>query len=222
MDTFDLRWPGSRATLHTDGWRCRIVWRQDNGMGGSIDNSQLCKRRVAAGLSLAPDLLAVLKARGHERLAGEIEALARAPGGGPAAGESRAQNARQDGEWPLIQRWLERLDGEPHWSRCDGKRARSWITLGEIDTESLQLKVPARRGRREWVLKRAWSDGSHRPEYVVAASLRGLLCCLLERPELRRCAFVEQWLGACDEVTHAELVAAARRWREVVSPDRPH
>ena len=76
MDTFDLKWPKTDATFYTDGWRCRIVWRQSGGMGGTIDNNQQCKKRVADSLSGAPYLLAALQARGHSNLATEIEDLA--------------------------------------------------------------------------------------------------------------------------------------------------
>ena len=52
MDTFDLKWPKTDATFYTDGWRCRIVWRQSSGMGGTIDNNQQCKKRGADGIGL--------------------------------------------------------------------------------------------------------------------------------------------------------------------------
>ena len=76
MDTFDLNWPKTDATFFTDGWRCRIVWRERRGgMGGTIDNNEQCKRRVADSLLTAPYLLGALRARGHGLLAQEIEAL---------------------------------------------------------------------------------------------------------------------------------------------------
>ena len=76
MDSFNLRWPGGDATLHTDGKRCRIAWRAANGSGGAIENPEQAKRRVAAGLSFAPGLLDTLRAAGHAALADEIEQLA--------------------------------------------------------------------------------------------------------------------------------------------------
>ncbi len=85
MDTFDLKWPKTDATFYTDGWRCRIVWRQSGGMGGTIDNNQQCKKRVADSLSGAPYLLAALQARGHSNLATEIEDLAETSTAEPAA-----------------------------------------------------------------------------------------------------------------------------------------
>ena len=36
MDRFDLKWPRTDATFYTDGWRCRIVWRQKGGLGGKL------------------------------------------------------------------------------------------------------------------------------------------------------------------------------------------
>ncbi len=78
MDRFELNWPGADASFYTDGWRCRIVWRQKNrrgggGMGGTIDNNQQCVKRAAESLEGAPYLLSALKARGHDRLADQIE-----------------------------------------------------------------------------------------------------------------------------------------------------
>jgi len=75
MDAFNLHWPGGEATLHTDGVRCRVVWRAENGMGGAIDNTQLAKRRVASGLAFAPSLLDELRAKGYAVLADEFAAL---------------------------------------------------------------------------------------------------------------------------------------------------
>jgi len=76
MDSYNLRWPGGDATLHTDGKRCRIAWRAANGTGGAIENTEQAKRRVAAGLSFAPHLLDELRAGGHDGLAEEIRKLA--------------------------------------------------------------------------------------------------------------------------------------------------
>lgn len=78
MDRFDLNWPKTDATFYTDGWRCRIVWRQKSGIGGTIDNNAQCIRRLALSLDGAPYLLGALKARGHDRLAAQIESAAQA------------------------------------------------------------------------------------------------------------------------------------------------
>ncbi len=81
MDRFELNWPGADASFYTDGWRCRIVWRQKGqrgggSMGGTIDNNQQCVKRAAESLVGAPYLLSALKARGHDRLADQIETAA--------------------------------------------------------------------------------------------------------------------------------------------------
>lgn len=79
MDRFDLNWPKTDAVFYTDGWRCRIVWRQKGGIGGTIDNNVQCVQRVAQSLEGAPYLLNALKARGHARLATQIESVAEVP-----------------------------------------------------------------------------------------------------------------------------------------------
>jgi hypothetical protein len=76
MDSFNLRWPGGDATLHTDGKRCRVAWRAANGTGGAIENTEQAKRRVAAGLSFAPTLLDELRAAGYRDLADELAKVA--------------------------------------------------------------------------------------------------------------------------------------------------
>jgi hypothetical protein len=82
VDSFNLNWPNTTATLFTNGWRCRIVWRSTGGMGGTIDNNGVCKRRLAENLTHSESLLAELRTAGHEELAVEIEGMA------PAAEES--------------------------------------------------------------------------------------------------------------------------------------
>ena len=108
MDRFELHWPSMDAQLLTDGWRCRIVWRQKGprsrhgaGMGGSIDNNLLCVRRVAESLDGAPELLTALKARGHHRLAEQIEALVSTEGASPEEAGKATTNA---GEAPAEKR----------------------------------------------------------------------------------------------------------------------
>lgn len=80
MRTFDLRWPKTAATFYTDGRRCRIVWRgKKSGIGGTIENNDQCKRRVADSLGGAPELLEQLRAAGFMDLADEIQTLAPLP-----------------------------------------------------------------------------------------------------------------------------------------------
>ncbi|MEM8766126.1 MAG: hypothetical protein AAGE43_01680 [Pseudomonadota bacterium] len=93
MDRFDLNWPKTDAVFYTDGWRCRIVWRQKGGIGGTIDNNVQCMRRVAESLEGAPYLLSAIKARGHARLAAMIEAEQPEVQKGAEGDESPQQNA---------------------------------------------------------------------------------------------------------------------------------
>ena len=80
MNTFDLRWPKTTATLYTDGRRCRIVWRdKKGGGGGTIENNDQSKRRVADSLPGASKLLEQLRAAGYNNLADEIQILAPPP-----------------------------------------------------------------------------------------------------------------------------------------------
>ena len=102
MDRFELNWPGADASFYTDGWRCRIVWRQKGrrgggGMGGTIDNNLQCVKRAAESLEAAPYLLSALKARGHDRLAEQIEsAAAEAPAVEPAVAAPVRNPARAE------------------------------------------------------------------------------------------------------------------------------
>lgn len=56
----------------------KIVIRDSRGPSGTLNNNELCKQRVAIGLSFAPELLSQLKAKGHTTLAEEIDARAAA------------------------------------------------------------------------------------------------------------------------------------------------
>jgi hypothetical protein len=57
MHNFDLHWPKTTALLNTDGQRLRIIWRASGGIGGTIDNNELCKKRLAVWLCFAPSLM---------------------------------------------------------------------------------------------------------------------------------------------------------------------
>jgi len=101
MDRFELNWPGADASFYTDGWRCRIVWRQKGqrgggGMGGTIDNNQQCVKRAAESLEGAPYLLSALKARGHSRLADQIETEAGAPEAQPMPARSPVRTEQRE------------------------------------------------------------------------------------------------------------------------------
>jgi hypothetical protein len=198
MDRFDLHWPKTDASFLTDGRRCRIVWRTGTGTGtgpgGSIDNNDLCKKRVADSLTLAPDLLGELTSRGYPDLAAEIRAL--------AGGED---------ERGRVMRWLDGLPGEPAWEETGTRRGKSWIRLGAAEGESLELRPPARRGKAEWVLRRS-APSARKPACVVAPHLKGIFSYLVGRAGESPLALVETALAACAELDHPDAVAARERW----------
>ncbi len=212
MDRFELNWPGADASFYTDGWRCRIVWRQKDrrgggGMGGTIDNNRQCVKRAAESLEGAPYLLSALKARGHIRLADQIEICA------AQAPEQVAQEVPKiaDGK-----EWLKQLQGEGAFETASSKRAKAWLALGELGGEALLLKAPAASGKAEWVLKRTWPEDPKRtPEYVVAGSFKGIAGYLLEAGATA--TDIERILAALADVAHPELGAAARAWRSTAS-----
>lgn len=239
MDRFELNWPGADASFYTDGWRCRIVWREKGrrpgagGMGGTIDNNQQCVKRAAESLEGAPYFLNALKARGHARLAEQIESAA-AMAGGETPPADRAQPARSPRREPAAERpapkrverregtavdrselrWLNALEGDAGHDTVKDKRSKTWFELGSPTRaeEVLLLKAPAARGKAEWVLKRTWpEDAKRKAEFVVAGSFKGIACHLLEAGLTEK--GVEQVLSALSGVEHPELVAAARAWR---------
>ena len=232
MDRFELNWPGADASFYTDGWRCRIVWRQKGrrgggGMGGTIDNNQQCVKRAAESLAGAPYLLSALKARGHARLADQIEtAAAEAPGHEPAAHPAPVRAERRERlevakDRPAPKRvergsnektWLTGLKGDAAFEAAANKRAKAWLALCVVGDEALLLKAPTAKGNPEWVLKRTWpEDAGRKPEYVVAASFKGIASFLVGRGA--KAADIESALAALADVDHPELKAAARAWR---------
>jgi hypothetical protein len=258
MDRFELNWPGADASFYTDGWRCRIVWREKGrrngggGMGGTIDNNQQCVKRAAESLEGAPYFLSALKARGHERLAEQIESAAdevaaapaspapvrneqpratrphpapkrveRVKGSERAGGNERVERReRAESSEPVKKReptttaWLAALDGAASFESARDKRARAWIELGALNDphEVLLLKLPAAKGKAEWVLKRTWpEDGKRKPEFVVAEAFKGIATWLVGTG--LEASGVEQLLAALAKAGHPELDAAARAWR---------
>ncbi len=252
MDRFELNWPGADASFYTDGWRCRIVWRQKGrrgggGMGGTIDNNQQCVKRAAESLDGAPYLLSALKARGHARLAEQIEtAAATVPEAAPVRTpvqadrqerrkearnrpapkrvpkSSKAQSSEAKPEPVAAAKaaagadvetvWLKALDGDASFEPATNKRAKAWLDLGALGDEAVSLKVPAAKQKADWVLKRTWpEDAKHKPEYVVAASFKGIARFLLERGA--GAAFLEEALAALADADNDELTAAAKAWR---------
>ena len=211
MDTFDLKWPQSDATFYTDGWRCRIVWRERRGgLGGTIDNNDQCKRRVADSLRGAPYLLGALRARGHGLLASEIEAMAGADAQAPEAPALSAAEL----EAQRLKRWLDALPGSPEWQDVASGRAKHWQPCGELDGEQLMLKAPTPRGKQEWLLKRTFAQAKRKAEYVAAGELRGICAYLAERGLLASGRAVEQWLADVEALAHEALADAARLWRD--------
>jgi len=191
MDTFDLRWPHGTATLCTDGWRCRIVWRGVRGLGGSIENSALAKGRVADGLLFAPKLLEQLRARGHRDLADEIEVLVPAR---RAPSNARAEESSSHAAAPGLQEpaasaapgadpsavpaaapvvapamesgsWVDQLAGDDGFEICGNRRAKAWLET----KANVFVKLPTASG--EWVVK--FGDGKF--EYASAESFKGVL-----------------------------------------------
>ena len=233
MDTFDLKWPKTQATFYTDGWRCRIVWRQQGGPGGAIDNNDLCKRRLADSLPGAPYLLPALRARGYGNLASEIESLATfdtedagSAGNSPPVRQSRPPAAAPRSETlrsagvDRLQTWLAALPGDATFAETSDRRARVWLEAGVQNGEHLYLKAPAARGRQEWVLKRTWPDGDpnrgdRKPEYVAAPFLRGVLSYLAGRGI--DASVFESLLSACEILDHPEPAQAAAGWRDLSS-----
>jgi hypothetical protein len=242
MDRFDLNWPKTDATFYTDGWRCRIVWRQKSGIGGTIDNNAQCIRRLALSLDAAPYLLGALKARGHDRLAAEIESAAeleavtapspsdpsapdataageanKAPGKAPQPALSAPKGPApvHPGGGASLDRWLDALDGSGEFEAAANRRSKVWIELGRLGDETLQLKTPAAKGKQEWVVKRTWPDGDRKAEYLAAAAFKGVAAYLIGRGDASA-PFMEAALAALQACNHPELSTAANRWRDVM------
>ena len=221
MDRFNLQWPSTDATFYTDGWRCRIVWRQKGGIGGTIDNNDRCVQRVADSLDGAPYLLSALKARGHGRLATQIETLASAEPEPPAAEvastkrEEPRKVEKKPSEKDRLAQWLGKLTGPAEFESAASRRAKTWHEIGPLkDAEELVfLKPPAARGKQEWVLKRTWSGEKRKAEYVIAVSLSGICRFLVESGA--NTDVIERLLVCCQSVDHEELATAASAWRAV-------
>jgi len=226
MDTFDLKWPQSDATFFTDGWRCRIVWRERRGgLGGTIDNNDQAKRRVAASLSNVPYLLNALRARGHGLLAEELESLcAVEPDSGETAAETpepqsrpaakKTASKRKPGVTPAQQvaGWLASLEGESGWEVTGVRRAKVWQPCGEDADGALFLKAPA-AGKAEWVLKRTYNSSKRKAEYLAAPALKGICEYLHQQGRFADGAALESWLSSVEVMAHPDLAKAAVAWR---------
>jgi len=196
-------------------------------MGGTIDNYLQCKKRVADSLVGAPYLLSALKARGHGNLATEIEGLV-APTNVPAVEMKVVSRAvpravpRTPSASERLAAWLALLDGSGHFETVNARRGKLWQPIGELADESLSLKVPAQKGKQEWVLKRSASQAKCKAQYVVAADFKGIVSHLGEVEESRSTAFIDGMLHACQSLTHPQLAAAATAWRKLTDPATPH
>jgi len=243
MDRFDLNWPKTDAIFFTDGWRCRIVWRQKGGIGGTIDNNTQCVQRVAQSLDGAPYLLNALKARGHDRLAAQIEsmldsapeatpgeaALTPAPRHAdakpvrrpaPEAVAKAPQKAPRKSAGTDIGSWLGNLPGSAEFEPAATRRAKVWLELGAADgkagAEVLFLKTPAPKGKQEWVLKRTWPDGGKSGDKRKAEYIVAASFRGIAAYLARAGAdkaYIEHLFSVCSGVEHEELTAGARAWR---------
>ena len=228
MDTFDLKWPKTDATFFTDGWRCRIVWRERRGgLGGTIDNNEQCKRRVAASLPNAPYLLSALRARGHGLLAEEIEAF-KSPED-PAmdlsvAADAKAQLAVADANPAAafearLGSWLAGLSGESDWELTGVKRAKVWYSCGAHDVfcgqrgAELFIKPRAVKGKSDWVAKITFASPKQKNQYVAAAAFKGICSYLDEQGFFADEQAVNGFLADLAGLGHAEVVAAADAWQ---------
>ena len=222
MDTFDLKWPQTDATFYTDGWRCRIVWREKRGgMGGTIDNNDQCKKRVASSLLTAPYLLNALRARGHGLLAEEIEGIAGdqlPPAAAPTEKAALPPKAAAPVARPSfdsqLKTWLQQLDGSVDWESVAARRAKVWQPCFELADETLLLKAPAPKGKQEWALKLVFSDSKRKAQYVAAAELKGICCYLHERGLFTDAAAVENWLTQVQQLDHEAVSQAVAGWRK--------
>ncbi len=209
MQSFDLKWPKTTATLFSNGWRCRIVWRTDRGMGGAIDNNDQCKRRIADSLIGAPLLLEELRSAGFTELATEVEALAektatesppsvdtppsvrKEPRKEAASTKTPrttpAKKPKKPSEKQVLAQWVRDLEGTDVWANADTQRSMKWHKLvsassGAVDAHEFHLKTPAKKDPKTWVLRRSWPNakrGKARPEFFVAENFKGLCVCLL-------------------------------------------
>lgn len=213
MQNFDLHWPKTTAFLNTDGERCRIVWRADGGIGGTIDNNNLCKRRLADGLRFAPSLLEELRGAGYVVLAEEISRLAP-----PPEGVEERRRVSRPNESEQLDRWLEAMSGDPSWQQCGTRRCRDWKQVAAEGTDgafdALFLKAPGTRGKSDWVLKRVPSAGGS-PVYFSAPSFRGVCAYLVATPPYASVRFMDAFAAQCGDVAaeHVEVRAAIEAWR---------
>lgn len=198
MDAFNLKWPGGDATLYTDGVRCRVVWRAQNGMGGAIENTDLARKRVAGGLHFAPSLLDELRGRGFTDLAGAVETLAGALPQPVPVVQAVSTDKR-------IDQWLDQLNGSKAFEPCGTRRALKWYQ-GRSWPEALTLKPPAKTGKPEWVVKIAGSG------YYEATDFAGVCACLASLDDFATPEFFDHFFEGAKGLRHKEVAAARDAW----------
>ena len=215
MHNFDLHWPKTTALLNTDGQRCRIVWRVSGGIGGTIDNNELCKKRLAEGLSFSPGLLEELRESGYSILAEEISRLAPPPEGIEERRVSGRTAPPSDAEQLRV--WLGTLTGDPSFEPCGTRRSKDWRQVAAEGTDgsfdALFLKSPGTRSKGDWVLKRVPSDGGS-PIYFSSVSFRGICAYLVATPPYASRRFLDAFAAECAPlmVGHADVRSAIEAW----------
>lgn len=215
MHNFDLHWPKTTAFLNTDGQRCRIVWRAVGGIGGTIDNNALCKKRLAEGLSFAPSLLGELRNSGYSILAEEISRLAPPPEGIEERRAVGRPAPPSDAE--QLQAWLGTLAGNPSFERCGTRRSKTWRQVAAEGTDgsfdALFLKSPGTRSKGDWVLKRVPNAGGS-PVYFSSVSFRGICAYLVATPPYASRRFLDAFVAECAPlmVDHADVRSAIEAW----------
>jgi hypothetical protein len=193
-------------------------------MGGTIENNEQCKRRVADSLEGAPGLLDELRAAGYMDLAAEIQTLAPLPAAQPRV-VKQASPAISPEE--LIEQWAKALGGPADWQACSNRRAKNWLEVARADVtvrdetwcEELLLKVPAAKGKQEWVLKcvspaAAKGDARATPRYYVAESFHGICACIAAHEEYYSIEFIDAFVVGVGELVekHPDVGVAVDGW----------
>ena len=240
MKAFDLKWPKTTVTLFSDGTRCRIVWRTDQGMGGAINNNDQCKRRIADSLSGAPLLLEALQNAGFGELASEVEALAenisvesppptkkatpprKPPADKKTSRKTPSKKPRKPSEKQVIAQWIGGLDGTDVWANADAQKAMKWHKLlsassDAVDAHEFHLKTPTKKNPKTWLLRRSWPNakrGKAKPEFFVAEDFKGVCACMLSFAERAGAQLLSDVFMECTNLAqdHEAVQAAAGSW----------
>jgi hypothetical protein len=239
MDAFNLHWPGGEATLQTDGQRCRIVWRPASGMGGSIENSEQAKRRVAAGLRFAPGLLDELKAAGHVDLAAELERISppTVPVAPAAARPERTRTKPVVTAAPVTERAVSAPPPEVRPSVAPAAKGEKKTAEGKSRLSRwLDALPPATfeacgvRRAAKWHHGKTWPEGlslktplagkgdwvlkiaGDETRYFAAESFAGVCRALAAQRGYATDDFVEAFLEGCKALRQKEVAVAREAW----------